>query len=132
MERTLKKREVYINEIVFATREEIYLYGFINHDGVFHETQYVTNRHDLTLLLAPSKKGQELLWMIEELFVQPHQVPTTINLLDLFGMTQPFEAQSIEVDLVMIEDGKGDLVEDDKYTVLFIEKVIPYSFLSAY
>lgn len=122
---TLAKREIYVNEISFMSREEIYLFGFLLLDGRFHETQYVIERKDLQNLLSSNKQGVEILWRIEELFVQAHQVPATINLIDLFGTTQVFAAQNIEMDLPFFEDEDGELRPSNNHELLFVEKVTP-------
>lgn len=122
---TLAKTEIYVNEISFLSREEIYLFGFIFQDGRFYETQYVIGRHDLQMLLSGSKQGVEILWRIEELFVQPHQVPATLSLIDLFGTTQVFEAQNIEMDLPYYEDESGSLQPFTTHGLLFVDKVTP-------
>lgn len=122
---TLAKTEVYVNEISFLSREEIYLFGFVLQQGKFYETQYVIGRHDLQLLLSASPNGVEILWRIEELFVQPHQVPAGLNLIDLFGTTQVFEAQHIEMDLPYYETEEGDLKPIENHGLLFVDKVTP-------
>ncbi len=124
---TLAKTEIYVNEISFLSREEIYLFGFIFQEGKFLETQYVIGRHDLQMLLSGSKQGVEILWRIEELFVQPHQVPASINLIDLFGTTQVLEAQNIEMDLPYYEDESGNLQPFTRHGLLFVDKVTPLS-----
>ena len=89
------KHEIFVNEIVFFSKNEISLFGFLQHDNSFSETQYVISRNDLKLLLSNSQAGLEILWRIENLFVVPHEVPAAINLVDLFGTTQVFEADTI-------------------------------------
>ena len=85
---------VYVNEIEFRTKEEVYLFGFIQDCGQFVETQYIISRKDLQILLSRNKRaGIEILWKIERLFVLPHEVPASLNLIDLFGTTQVFEAK---------------------------------------
>jgi|ERR1043165_2463794 hypothetical protein len=123
---TLAKREVYVNEITFQSRNEISLFGFIYEGGKYYETQYVISRKDLQMLLSSSKTGIELLWHIENLFMQPHQVPATLNLIDLFGTTQVFEASRIELDAPLCEDEAGELIPDQAHDLFFVEKVVPF------
>lgn len=122
---TLAKHEIYVNEISFISRQEIYLFGFIHQDGKFHETQYVIARKELQNLLSANKQGIEILWHIENLFVHPHQVPATLNLIDLFGTTQVFEAQNIELDVPFYEDETGELRPCENHELLFVDKVTP-------
>ena len=98
------KREVYVNEIVFYSKDEISLFGFFQNDNSFSETQYVISRNDLRRLLSNNQAGLEILWRIENLFVVPHEVPATINLIDLFGITQVFEAESILIEAPFTEN----------------------------
>ena len=86
--------EIYVNEIEFHSKNEIYLFGFINNGGKFRETRYALSRKYLQKLLsANSKIGVEILWQMEKLMVYPHSVPACINLVDLFGTTQVFKVQ---------------------------------------
>ena len=83
--------QLYVNEIEFQSRNEIYLYGFLQQDGKFFETRYHVSRNELQLILSQNKPvGLEVLWQIEKLFLHPHSIPATINLLELFGTTQVF------------------------------------------
>ena len=123
---TFAKREIYVNEIVFYAKDEVSLFGFIHEGGKFEETQFVIARNALQMLLSSNKAGIEILWHIENLFVQPHQVPAGINLIDLFGTTQVFAAQNIELDVPFYEDETGELKPCESRELLFVEQVIPF------
>lgn len=120
------KREIYVNEIVFYSKHEVSLFGFMHDGGKFRETLFVIGRNALQMLLSNNKSGIEILWHIENLFVQPHQVPACINLIDLFGTTQVFEAQNIELDFPLSEDKTGGVKASDGIKVVFVEQVIPF------
>jgi hypothetical protein len=86
-------RELYVNEIEFHSRTEIYLYGFLKQkqEGKFFETRYRVSRNELQQILSQNKPaGIEILWHIETLFLHPHSSPASINLIELFGTTQVF------------------------------------------
>ena len=87
------KRELFVNEIVFYAKNDVSLFGFIHDGGKFHETQFIISRNQLQMLLSQTKTGIEILWHIEKLFVLPHSAPASLNLIELFGTTQFFEAQ---------------------------------------
>ena len=123
---TFAKREIYVNEIVFYAKDEVSLFGFIHEGGKFEETQFVIARNALQMLLSANKPGIEILWHIENLFVKPHQVPASINLIDLFGTTQVFEAQNIELDVPFYEDETGELKPCNSRELLFVEQVVPF------
>ncbi len=127
------KHEIYVNEIEFRSKEEVSLYGFLHDCGQFHETQYVISRKDLQTLLSQNKRaGVEILWMIENLFVQPHASPASLNLIDLFGTTQVFEAGEIKLDVPFYEDEHGNLKPSAAREILFVEEVIPFDKRSAH
>lgn len=93
---TLSKNEVFVNEIVFYSRDNISLLGFMQQGRKYVETEYIISRAHLnTLLLANGKSGREVKRSIEQLFATPHQVPATINLIDMLGTTQVLEAKEI-------------------------------------
>ena len=123
---TFETSEIYVNEIVFYSKNEVSLFGFVHKGVKFHETQYVITRKDLQMLLSSNKPGVEILWRIENIFVQPHQVPASINLIDLFGTTQFFEAQNIELVVPFYETETGELKPCRNHRLLFVETVIPY------
>ena len=116
-------REVYVNEIEFRSKEEVYLFGFLHDCGKFHETQYLISRKDLQTLLSRNKAGVEILWQIENLFVHPHAAPASINLIDLFGTTQVFEAWAIKLDTPA---GADETLHPRNGGLLFIEAIIPF------
>lgn len=120
------KREIYVNEIVFFSKDEVSLFGFVHECGKFQETQFVIARNALQMLLSANKSGIEILWHIENLFVQPHQAPACLNLVDLFGITQVLEAQNIELDVPFYEDETGELRPCESRNLLFVEQVIPF------
>ena len=122
----LTKHEIYVNEIVFYSRKNISLLGFIHHGAKFLKTEFVITRKDLQMLLSQTKTGIEILWRIENLFVQPHEVPATINLLDLFGITQVFEANHIELDPSFYTVETKLPIPDEGHKLFFIERVIPF------
>lgn len=114
------KREIYVNEIEFRSKEEIHLYGFLHNCGQFFETQYVICRKDLQTLLSKNKRaGVEILWQIENLFVNPHAAPATLNLIDIFGTTQVFEAGEIKLEAEL-----GWNFLPNTSGVLFVEQVM--------
>ncbi len=123
---TIGKHEIYVNEIVFYSREEIHLLGFLHTGGNFIETEYLIARNQLQMLLSQTKTGIEILWRIENLFVLPHEVPATLNLIELFGTTQLFEAQHIQLDVPVYEDENGELKPEAAHGLLFVEQVIPF------
>ena len=96
------KREMYVNEMVFSSKEEVSLFGFIHDGGKFFETEYIIGRNHLQMLLSQTKAGVEILWHIEHIFLLPHSAPASINLIDLFGTTQLFEAQKIEFGIPVV------------------------------
>lgn len=120
------KNEIYVNEIVFYSKKSISLFGFLHRDAAFLQTEYVINRENLQTLLSQNKTGIEILWDIENLFVLPHEVPATINLLNLFGMTQIFKADRIELEPSYYKDKTGELHPREDNKLLFIEEVIPF------
>ncbi len=88
-------KEIFVNEIEFYSKNEIYLFGFMHSSGKFHETRYSIERKQLQKLLSANQSiGVEILWQIEQLWLYPHSVPATINLVDLFGTTQVFTLQT--------------------------------------
>jgi len=122
---TFTKNEIYVNEIVFFSKEEVSLFGFLNQGEQFHETQYVIDRKDLQLLLSQNKTGIEILWHIENLFVLPHDVPATINLIDLFGTTQLFQADKIQLDIPFYKGEDGELKPSETNDLFFVQEVVP-------
>ena len=88
-------QEIFVNEIEFYSKDEIYLFGFMHSSGKFHETRYSIERKQLQKLLSANKSiGMEILWQIEKLWLYPHSVPACINLVDLFGTTQVLSLQT--------------------------------------
>ncbi|MES2620112.1 MAG: hypothetical protein V4615_04600 [Bacteroidota bacterium] len=122
---TFARNEIYVNEIVFFSKEEVSLFGFLNQGQQFHETQYVINRKDLQLLLSQNKTGIEILWHIENLFVLPHEVPASLNLIDLFGTTQVFEANRIQLDIPFYKGADGELKPSGNNDLFFVQEVVP-------
>ena len=112
------KRELFVNEIVFYAKNDVSLFGFIHDGGKFHETQFIISRNLLQMLLSQSKTGIEILWQIEKLFVLPHSAPASLNLIELFGTTQLFEAQKIELE---------EIAPAKDYDILFVEDVVPFA-----
>lgn len=123
---TIIKREIFVNEIVFYSKQEIHLMGFIHQGGNFLETRYLITRNSLQMLLSQTKTGLEILWRIEQLFVLPHEVPAAINLVDLFGTTQMFEAQNIQLEAPLYENELGELLPEPAHGLFFVEEVIPF------
>lgn len=123
-ENTLNLQLLLVNEIVFYTREEISLYGFIHRDNDYVETEYVISRNHLQMLLSQNgKTGIEILWRLEQLFVQPHEVPATLNLVELFGTTQELKAADISLTLGEYELENEGETEDDLMELLFVNAV---------
>jgi len=123
-ENTLNLQELLVNEVVFYSREEISLYGFIHRDNNYVETEYVISRNHLQMLLSQNgKTGIEILWRLEQLFVQPHEVPATLNLVELFGTTQELKAAGISLTLGEYETENEGETEDDLMELLFVNAV---------
>ncbi|MFN8297667.1 MAG: hypothetical protein U0T75_01080 [Chitinophagales bacterium] len=124
----LRTTEIFANEIVFFGRERVVIYGFYLEKGQFHETCYELSRRTLqTLLSLNGPVGVELLWHIEQLFMYPHHMPAHINLVDMFGITQPLKARSIFIERPLCEDERGELKPVNSYDVLFIAQVMPFA-----
>lgn len=101
--------EILANEIVFQSRDEITIYGFRHSNGSYVPCEFVISREHFNILLSQNDKtGIEILWKAEQLFVQAHSHQPEINLIDLFGMTQPLKAAGIEIEMGEYEDGMGD------------------------
>ena len=99
MQRKIKSRQIFVNEIQFNTRDEIFLLGFIYTQGKFQPTRFVANRRLLyTLLKQNGKTGNELIALIQQLLKHPHAVPLCIDIVDRFGITQPLKAHAIQID----------------------------------
>ena len=123
-ENTLNLQELLVNEVVFYSSEEISLYGFIHRDNNYVETEYVISRNHLQMLLSQNgKTGIEILWRLEQLFVQPHEVPATLNLVELFGTTQELKAAGISLTLGEYETENEGETEDDLMELLFVNAV---------
>ncbi len=121
----IRCREILVNEIVFYSRTQVSLFGFIYKAGQFHETEFRISRQCLQNLLSQNKGiGVELLWTIERLFTYPHAMPARINIVDAFGTTQALKAQAIHIDLPWFEDEQGELKCSPGYSLLFIEEVL--------
>ena len=121
----LAKHEIYVNEIEFTHKDEVSLFGFLQHCGKFFETQYIISRKDLQILLSQNKAGIEILWQIEQLFAGPHAIPASLNLIDLFGTTQVFDTCEIKLDVPYYQDGQGNLTPSRGKELFFIEEVTP-------
>lgn len=121
------KRELFVNEIVFYAKNEVSLFGFIHDGGKFHETQFIISRNHLQMLLSQSKTGIEILWQIEKLFVLPHAVPASLNLIELFGTTQVLESCKIEFDIHCCECEDAESIPSGRYKILFVEDVVPFA-----
>lgn len=123
---TFNKHELYVNEIVFYSKEEVSLMGFVQVCGKFFETEYIISRNQLQMLLSQTKSGIEILWRIETLFLLPHSSPACVNLIEQFGTTQIFEAKDIELDVAYETDETGASVPCQNLNVLFVENIIPF------
>jgi hypothetical protein len=120
----LTRREIYVNEIEFCSTSEVYLFGFVLNCGEFVETQYVISRKDLQVLLSRNGPvGVEILWQIEGLFLHPHSSPAIINLIELFGTIQVFEASEIRLSSPMSESQPGTHVNGQQPQLMFVEEV---------
>ena len=120
------KHEIYVNEIEFTTKDEVSLFGFLQDCGKFFETQYIISRKDLQILLSQNRTaGIEILWQIENLFAGPHAAPASLNLIDLFGTTQVFDACEIKLDVPFYQDEHGNLMPCQSRELFFIEEVSP-------
>ena len=119
------KHELYINEIEFTRKDEVSLFGFLHDCGKFFETQYIISRKDLQILLSQHKAGIEILWQIETLFAGPHTAPASLNLIDLFGTTQVFDACEIKLAVPLYQNLQGHLKPCTGNDLFFIEEVTP-------
>ena len=120
----LSRREIYVNEIEFCTNREVFLFGFVLNCGKFQETQYVVSRKDLQVLLSRNRPvGIEILWHIENLFLHPHSSPAVINLLELFGATQVFEAAEIKLSLPEQTVLPDTFLNKPQPRLMFVEEV---------
>jgi hypothetical protein len=121
----LSRNEIYVNEIEFTCKDEVSLFGFIQDCGKFIETQYIISRKDLQILLSQNRNaGIEILWQIETLFAAPHSAPASLNLIDLFGTTQVFDACEITLELPLFREEQDEL-PGQKHFVFFVEEVLP-------
>ena len=121
---SLSKREIYVNEIEFCGTNEVYLFGFVLTSGKFIETQYVITRKDLQLLLSRNRPvGIEILWHIENVFLHPHSSPVLINLIELFGATQVFEASEIRLSTPLRDNEPGVHNPGQQPKLMFVEEV---------
>ncbi|MFN8287309.1 MAG: hypothetical protein U0V74_11170 [Chitinophagales bacterium] len=117
--------EVFINEVVFYSRTQVSLFGFIYKQDTFHETEFRIGRQALQNLLSQNGQlGVELLWTIERLFTYPHAMPARINIVDAYGTTQALKASAIHIDLPWYENEQGELKPSPTYSLLFIEEVL--------
>ncbi len=120
----LTRREIYVNEIEFCSTSEVYLFGFVLNCGKFVETQYVISRKDLQVLLSRNRPvGVEILWHIERLFLHPHSSPAVINLIELFGTIQIFEASAIRLSSPQPESQPGTHLNGQQPQLMFVEEV---------
>ena len=120
------KNEIYVNEIEFTAKDEVSLFGFIQDCGKFFETQYIISRKDLQILLSQnSNAGIEILWQIENLFAWPHSAPASLNLIDLFGTTQVFDACEIKLEVPFYQDEHGNPMPCHSHDLFFVEEVKP-------
>ena len=119
------RHELYVNEIEFSRKDEVSLFGFLQDCGKFFETQYIISRKDLQILLSQNKAGIEILWQIETLFAGPHAAPASLNLIDLFGTTQVFDACEIKLDVPFYQDEHGNLKPCPNNDLFFVEEVTP-------
>lgn len=121
---TLTVQEILVNEIVFYSREEVSLFGFLHTGGKYHETEFVIARNTLQTLLSKSKQtGIEILWRIEQLFLHPHEVPATINVVEVFGTTQELKAAEIVLEMPVYQEEGGELMTSETLGLLFVERV---------
>jgi len=122
----LAKHEIYVNEIEFTHKDEVSLFGFLQHCGKFFETQYIISRKDLQILLSQNRPaGIEILWQIENLFAYPHSSPASLNLIDLFGTTQVFDACEIKLTAPIYFERPGNLMPGQNHELFFVEQVTP-------
>ncbi|MCW5906329.1 MAG: hypothetical protein KIS94_00580 [Chitinophagales bacterium] len=120
----IRTNEIFVNEIVFYSRESISLFGFMHNDEEYVETEFLIERNQLqTLLSQNGKTGLEILWHIERLFVLPHEVPAGINLVEMFGTTQELKADEITLEVPVYEDENGNLLPTETWELLFVEHI---------
>lgn len=117
---------IVVSRLVFMTKDDIRLFGYFEHNGVWHDTEYQLNRRNLQVLLSfGGKVGVELLWLIETMFDYPHQSPKEIDLVAHFGQAQVFEGLEFEMERPWMENKDGILTPVTDYSFFFINEVIP-------
>lgn len=127
MKKQFSHREIFVNEIQFYRKDEIYLLGFVFTAGKFQRTHFVCNRKILhALLVQNGKQGREITLLMRKLFATPHAVPLTIDLIDRFGTTQPLQAYSIQMQIPFgeYEPQKKDSMSASE--LLLIEQVLSF------
>lgn len=125
--KTIPPCAVYVNEIAFTGSANATLSGFVHTCGNFFETEYIISQELLKVLLRQSKTGREILQHIAQTFAEPHTVPVAVNLIELYGTTQVFEAKNIALDVSYQEDEYGQLAPCRDLRLLFIDDVVPLS-----
>jgi len=89
-------QQLYVNEIVLANDEEIHLLGFSKQAGQFVPVNVIGNYDQLYELLYQSGKvGNEIALRIDVTLSAPHAAPLSIDLVDLFGLTQILACRSM-------------------------------------
>lgn len=84
-------QKVFLNEVEVYGKNKYVIYGFVGKGGKFYEMKETIDREALEYLLVRNLKvGTEIISRISDAGNFPHEVPITISLLDIFGMTQPF------------------------------------------
>ncbi len=120
----ITRKEIFVNEIEFCSNNEVYLFGFVFNEGKFSPTQYVISRKDLQILLSHNRPaGIEILWQVENLFQHPHSSPACINLIELFGVTQVFEASAIKLSSPIQRNEPGVHNQKQQPKLMFVEEV---------
>lgn len=111
-------KSILANEIVFKSRYVPSIYGFIQQGEEFIETEYVIERMQLIRLLSQNGKvGAEIIRIVDTIFLEANSPTPTINLVELFGMTQELKAINIRVE----KDFPGG--KDWTLSKLFVHKV---------
>lgn len=124
LDTTIHTKEIFVNEIVFYSREGISLFGFIYNDEEYIETEVIIERNQLRELLSQNgKTGLEIWRQAEQLFVLPHKVPAGINLVEQYGTTQEFKANEIILAIPVCENEKGELLPRETWELLFVEHI---------
>lgn len=117
-------REIFVNEIVLHDRTDAYLFGFVQQQGNYCETQFVIGRKLLhKLLLLNGKKGEQIVHYLKQAELHPHAVPISADLVELFGTTVPLQADAIQLQIPFVKNADGELEPVQNSELLFVDAI---------